>query len=866
MPSYTPLVGQLLGHYRILEQIGAGGMGIVYRAHDERLQRDVAIKILPPGSLADEAVRKRFRKEALALAKLNHPNIATAFDFCDDGDIHFLVTEYIPGITLNVKLAGGPLPQTTVIDLGIQLARGLEAAHREGVVHRDLKPGNLRLHQDEQLKILDFGLAQFSPQKDHLAETASCEESRLIVGTLPYMAPEQLRGTGADPRTDIWAAGAVLYEMATGQRAFVETQTPPLIEAILHRAPTPPRALNGEMSHGLETVILKALDKDPERRYQSARELRVDLVRLLPSGEVPASMLETSGAGRMHTRPTRRAVVLLAAVLAAGIVAGFLMRGRVWKSKELRQRVLAVLPFDAVGHDAETSAFGIGLTETLTAKLAELSDSDSLQLVSTREIQGQGVKTAEAARREFGTDLVLEGNVQQFGQIIRVNCSLVDSKTHRQISARTITTAAHNIFDLEDQVVAGALEILSIEIQPEKRRNLNTHPDTKPAAYEAYLRGRGYLQEYQKAENIDSAISEFDHALQIDPNYALAYAALGEAYWRGFQQTNRANDWVTKAATNCEKALSVTPELAEAHTCLGDVYNGTGRYAEAVQQFQRAVELDRNSQGALRGLADAYENLGNKSAAEDTYRRAVTLHPQYWGSYSSLGAFYYRNGRYVDAAQMFRRVIDLSPDNYRGYSNLGGIYVIQGRYSESIETLKKSIELRPNLDAYPNLGYAYFMLRRFTDSAETFQQGLKLDDQDWLLWGNLGDALYWTPGRRRDASRPYHKAISLARSKLEVNPQDATTLAYLAGYYAMVGEKNSALENLRRAVALAPSDPDIGLRAAIIYNHFDDISECLASLRKALEAGLSPSMIRDTPDFDHLQQNLDFAKLVKNKQ
>ena len=247
------------------------------------------------------------------------------------------------------------------------------------------------------------------------------------------------------------------------------------------------------------------------------------------------------------------------------------------------------------------------------------------------------------------------------------------------------------------------------------------------------------------------------------------------------------------------------------------------------------------------------------------YRRALSLHPQYWGSYSSLGAFYYRTGRYADAAEMFRRVINLSPDNYRGYSNLGGIYVIQGRYLESIETLKKSIELRPNLDAYPNLGYAYFMLRRFADSVETFQQGLKLDDQDWLLWGNLGDALYWTPGRRREAGPAYHRAISLALSKLEVNPRDSTTLAYLAGYYAMIGDKRSALKNLRGALALAPSDPDIELRAAIIYNHFDESSECLASLQKAIGSGLSPSMIRDTPDFDHLQQNPDFERLLSSR-
>src|SRR5579871_763168 len=275
------MLGNQLSHYRIVEQIGAGGMGIVYRAHDEQLDRDVAIKVLPPGSLTDETAHKRFRKEALSLGRLNHPNIATVHEFGSDGGTDFLVTEYIPGITLDAKLARGPLSPGEVTKLGLQLAAGLEAAHQQGIVHRDLKPGNLRLTTDGRLKILDFGLSQFMPHASTLGMTATLTQSQETTGTLPYMAPELLSGEIADPRTDLWAAGAVLYEMATGKRPFPQPNPALLINSILNEQPAMPSVLVPGITANLELVILKALEKDPARRYQSAVEMCVDLERAL---------------------------------------------------------------------------------------------------------------------------------------------------------------------------------------------------------------------------------------------------------------------------------------------------------------------------------------------------------------------------------------------------------------------------------------------------------------------------------------------------------------------------------------------------------------------------------------------------------
>ena len=847
----SPGVGSVLGHYRISEQIGVGGMGVVYRAHDLQLDRDVALKVLPSGTLTDDRARARFRKEAQALARLNHPNVATVHEFGTQEGVDFLITEYIVGTTLDSKLSAGPIRQQEALGLTVQLAQGLEAAHEQGIVHRDLKPGNLMLTPKGQLKILDFGLAKLVVPADAGSVTESSSGEASFAGTLPYMSPEQVRGQPVDERSDIWATGAVLYEMATGQRPFPERQRPQLIDDILRHEPKAPTSVNGRISPGLESIILKALDKDPERRYQSVRELRVDLNRLQSSPSGFALGLPTAA---IH--PKRKAIVIGAIVALAILLALGVLR---WRSRlepsSRMPRILAVLPFRALGGDDATNALGAGMTETLTAKLAQVSDRDQLQLVSTHEIETQGIQTAEQARREFGVDLVLEGSLQQAASQLRINCSLVDAKTGRQLGARILTASVGDIFGLEDQVANEALSILSREMPPMKHGNLSSRSDTNPEAYQHYLRGLGYLEEYLKAENIQSAIAEFNQAVQIDPNYGRAYAGAGQAYWRGFVESNRTNDWILKAADNCRKALAVSPNLAEGHSCLGNVYNGQGEYGKAVDEFQRAVALDSSRDDALRGLADSYEKLGDTRSAEVAYQEAISLRPQYWAGYSSLGSFYFRQSRYSDAVHAFQRVVALAPENFQGYSSLGAVLSAEGQYAEAIKTLQRSIEIRPTLDAYSNLGTAYFASRKFADAAQMYRQGLNLDDRDSLIWGNLGDALYWTPGRRAEAATAYRAAISRAGAKLQINPHDASLLAFLATYNAMIDNQAAAMADLKRALGLAPSDADVSFRAALVYNHFGDVERTISSLEKVVTLGYPASAIRDTPDFDHLRDN-----------
>ena len=853
MTVSTPTVGQVLGHYRIVEQIGAGGMGVVFRARDEQLDRDVALKILPKLALLSEPARRQFRREALSLAKITDPCVAMAFDFGHDNGIDYLVTEYVPGLTLEARLAVRPLPEGDVLQLGKQLASGLEAAHREGVIHRDLKPSNVKVTPEGRLKILDFGLAYLLKTETETAVTAPLTDTYSDAGTLPYMAPEQIKGQKPDARADVWSAGAVLYEMSTGKRPFGELVGTQLIAAIIEQTPVPPRDVNPKISEGLERVILRALQKDPKERYQSAGDLRIDLANL--------------ATGTMPIYPKPGPSVKWGRWAIASVAIVLIGAGLWWKTQRAgpsasEERMMAVLPFESVANDAPTNALGLGLTETVTAKLVQAVDGGHLQLVSTRELIAQGVRTSEQARREFGTDLVLEGSLQQDGSRIRITWSLVDPRTHTQIAASTVTGNSDDIFGLQDNLFAEVLEKLPLAVDPARQQSLRGRPDTKPAAYDFYLRGRGYLEDYQNLDNIESAIGQFGKAIAVDKNYAPAFAAMGMAYTIGFQQKNREKDWLDKAATQCERALAITPQLAEGHACLGNVYYSTGRYDEAVQQFQRALDLDHRSDETLRLLAAAYQKTGNSAAAEEAFRKAVSLRPNYWGVYSAFGTFYYNQARYTSAAEMFRKAIQLAPMNYRGYSNLGGIYISQGQYRQALEPLQRSVTLRPSVESYINLGTAYFYLRRYEDATESLQQALKIDDKDWQNWGNLADTLYQIPARRPEAMNAYRKAIERAKLRLDVNPRDAGILAFTADYYAMLDQDKQARELLTRALELTSTDADVLFRAAILHNHFGETEVTLDYLNKAVAAGFSPIVIRDTPDFDHLRGNSAFRKLL----
>ncbi len=856
-PADSSLSGTVAGRFLIRGRLGAGGMGEVYRADDLRLKRAVALKRMSPHLRADRLYRERFFKEAERASGLTGDHVAAVYDVLEDNGEIFLVMEYVEGETLRERLHR-PLPLEEFLHIARQCADALVVAHARGIVHCDLKPENIMLTATQQVKVLDFGVAKHIPRTD---DSSTLEE--LVGGTPAYMSPEVLLDNLSDGRADIFSLGVVFYEALTGQHPFRARSFVATSQRILHDSPPPVSSLNPKVPPAIETIVSRMLAKDPEQRIASASQLSADL-RNLTSPELltPPPALRQSRRWR-YSIPTV-AIFALVIVLLAGAVIRRRQIEHWLNAREIpKQKYLAVLPFNSSAGDANTRAFSAGLTESLAVRLKQLQLGYPLQVVPPSEILAEGVNTVEQAHKSFGANLVLEGSVRESGTMVRVNYSLIDAETRNQLQADTITTQASDPFTLEDRVVDGVLNTLGPELQNQNRPTVVNHGTTEPAAYDFYLRGRGYLQEYHDPERVDSAIAVFNHALERDPNYALAYAGLGQAYWHKYEETHNQN-WVAKASQGCKRAVELGRELANGHTCIGTVYNGTGRYEQAAEEFQRAAQLDPDSDDALRGLGLAYQSLVKLPEAEANYQRAISLHPNYWAGYNWLGSFYYRQARYEDAAKMFSHVVALAPDSERGYSNLGGVYLNLGRYAEAIPLFQRSVAIRPTADAYSNLATAYFFQQRFDEAAHTYEQAVKLNAEDYEMWGNLGDAYNWSSKQQSQAPQSYRKAISLANAALRVNPRDAAVLCDLALYHAMLREQDAAISSIRRALALAPGNSDFLFKAAEIYNQFGMTERALAALQDSIKQGYSKFFTRDHPIFGNLKTDPRFHKLVDN--
>ena len=703
--SQDALVGHRLGHYRIAEKIGAGGMGDVYRAEDEHLDREVAIKVLPPGSLADDHARKRFRKEALALSKLNHPNIATIHDFDTQQGIDFLVMEYIPGITMSAKLASRPLPEKEVVSLGIQLAEGLSAAHEHGVVHRDLKPGNLRITHDRRLKILDFGLAKLRLPAP-VATTESLTETRTIMGTLPYMAPEQLLGGEIDARTDIHAAGSVLYEMAAGKNPFASVERSQLIAAILHRAPQPLTSRNRKLSPELERIIGKCLEKEPDNRYQSAKELLIDLRRLSAPSSMDAAML---------ARPLLRwrrvpAMAVFATIVLAAILVLF-VRGRRARMLVSPTKIhsLAVLPFENLSGDPDQEYFSEGMAEALITNLSQISALRVISRTSSMRYKGTR-KTLPEIARELDLDAVLTGSVQRSGGRVRITAQLILAPTETDLWAGSYDREMQDVLELESSVARAIADEIQVKLTPQEKARLIGARQVNPEAYEAYLRGR-YEWNKRTPEGLRRGADFFQQALAKDPAYPAAYAGLADSYFSLAYSADvlRPREGVPKAKEAALRALQMDESLAEAHATLGAIklfYEWDWKAAE--QEFRRAIALNPGYATAHHWYGLCLGWTGRASEARAELLRAHQLDPLSSIISTNLAWTFSLTRDYDRAFDQLRQTLELDPNFWLAYWDLGGYKLALGRNAEAVSDLQKAVEFsRGSTGALGMLGYAY---------------------------------------------------------------------------------------------------------------------------------------------------------------
>ncbi len=680
-------VGINLGHYRIADKIGAGGMGEVYRAHDEHLARDVAIKVLPAGTLSDQSARRHFRNEALALSKLNHPGIATIYDFDTQDGVDFLVMEYIPGITLSEKLAGRPLAEKEVIALGVQLAEALAAAHAEGVVHRDLKPGNLRVTGDGRLKILDFGLAKLWLPVMPSAATESIDQTLAMAGTLPYMAPEQLLGQDADARTDIHAAGAVLYEMATGQRPFGKLERAQLITAILQQSPAPPGQLNPRVPAELERLIGKCLEKEPENRYQSAKELAVDLRRLSTPSSVTASWRVVE---RPRSRLRRKVVLGLTGVLVVTAVLLGLNAVNGWRERLLGKEAgagihsLAVLPLVNLSGDPEQEYFADGMTEEL---ITDLSKIGSLKVISRTSVMQykNARKPLPQIGRELGVEGVIEGSVQRVGDRVRISAQLIYAPGDTHLWAESYDRDLHDVLKLQGEVAQVIANEVNARVTPKEQARLADKRPIDPEAYQAYLQGRYYWNK-RTQEDIRKAIGYFQQAINKDPNYALAYAGLADSYLiLSIYSSAPWQDTYRQAKAAATKALEIDDNLAEAHATLAATRAGEHWDLEgALTELARAIQLNPNYATGHQWYAEYLICSGDADKAIAEIRRAQELDPLSLVINSTYGRILFQARRYDEALAQAQKTLEMDANFYPGHQLLAEVYEQRGMFEEAI--------------------------------------------------------------------------------------------------------------------------------------------------------------------------------------
>jgi len=647
------LVGQTLGHYRIAEKIGAGGMGEVYRASDQHLARDVAIKVLPPGTLTDASARKHFHKEALILSQLNHPNIATIYDFDTQQGVDFLVMEYIPGITLSEKVAAGPLPEKEVLRLGVQLAEGLAAAHDHGVVHRDLKPGNLQVTSDGRLKILDFGLAKLWHPVTASAATESVSEAQGMAGTVPYMAPEQLLGEEIDARTDLHAAGYVLYEMATGRYPFAEVERSQLIGAILHKPPRPPTALNSKLSPELERIIGKCLEKEPENRYQSAKELAIDLRRLLTPSAVRVAEVPVAA------RKLWKVLVPATLILVAAAITGTLYFGS-QRAHALTERDTIVLSDfdnktgDAVFDDTLKQGLSVQLEQSPFLNLLSADKvNETLKLMGRSAADGLTPEVTREVCQRTGSKVMLTGSIAGLGSQYVIGLKAVNCNTGDVLAAAQEQAAGK-------EAVLKALDNGAVSLRSKLGESLSSVEKYATPLEEATTPSLEALKAFSlgvktfNAKGQANALPFYKRAVELDPNFAMAYAAMSAVYGN-LNEVGRAAEYTRKAYERREK-VSEQERL----------------YIESAYYLKATGELEK--------AAQAYELW------QQTYPRSMA-------PYTNLGVVSMSLGNWEKALEETREAIRLAPNAVIPYINLVEIYATLNRLDEA-EAVCKQMEER----------------------------------------------------------------------------------------------------------------------------------------------------------------------------
>lgn len=839
--SPSPIPFERLPGYEIESKLGSGGMGVVYKALDLKLHRTVALKFLNEHQAG--ADHHRLLREARAASALDHPNIAAihTIEELPEGRA-FIVMGYYKGETLADKLRHGPLQPARAINFALQIARGLQHAHERGVIHRDIKPSNVLITDEGVAKILDFGLASSYG-------AAASTDTAALRGTLPYMSPEQLQNREPDARTDIWSLGAVLHQTLTGSLPFFADSPGGTLMAILT---SPPPAMTG-VSDELQLIVFRMLAKDPAARYQSCTEIMRDLEVLAvddshPTATVAPSDLQRqlrsavqSASGVVAARSRHAVWLALALCLAVGLGLALLVssfRARVFGPE---QKHIVVLPFETTSSDAATQSVADGLMETISEKLSNLdAGQQSLWIVPSSEVRRRKIDDARTAARELGATIAVTGRIVRSGNGLRLTMDVIDAKSIRLLGSASVQESLLSEASVDDEAVQRIASILRLGVRP------GAPPNTAVgSAYDAYLQGRGYLQRFDKPGNLDQAIQLFQQATAADPQFALGFASLGEAYWDKYR-LDQNPEWLKQASDYCDHAITLNPGVPAIYAIAARIHEDAGHHDVALQEFEQALKLDPRNADAHLGRATVYEHLGRIKDAEDEYKTAIAMRPDYWLGISELGSFYVRQNRPDDALREFRREVDVIPDSANAHSNYGAMLSRVGRSAEAIVELQKSLSISESYAAYANLGILYYRQKDWANSARMTEKALSLNPNDYRVWANLGIA-YEEMGDASKAAEAYRQEFVYLSQQAKVKGDDPTIQCELALLYSKNKDRGNALLHLNAALARSPNDARLLADSAEIYQNLGDHDRAVAQVQKSLAKGWTWDRLSENP-------------------